>query len=263
VHARQLEVLNRGDAIVKVLALVQILYLIIQLITRKVVGLPSTQLEIGALAFSASSIITYIIYWNKPQGIESIQIIQPKCAPSRRRVEQIAISGPRFIWTNYRPEYESEKLYDVVTIPNDGMNYLSRLFPGAQYFGSNDEILAVAVGALLGGTLFGGLHCLAWNFHFPTRGEALTWRACSIITSSIPLLSAVPLGTWMQWHPWGYVPKKPQATRFAFASTLISGFLVPYVLARLFLVFEMFRSLLFLPPEAFVDTWSDSLPHWG
>ena len=61
-HARQLEVLNRGDAIVKVLALVQILYLIIQLITRKVVGLPSTQLEIGALAFSASSIITYIIY---------------------------------------------------------------------------------------------------------------------------------------------------------------------------------------------------------
>ena len=141
------------------------------------------------------------------------------------------------------------------------MNYLSTLFPGAHHFGENDEILVVAVGALLGGTLFGGLHCLAWNFQFPTRGEALTWRACSIITSAIPLLSAVPLGTWMQWHPWGYVPKKPQATRFALTSTLISGFLVPYVLARLFLIFKMFRSLSFLPPEAFVDTWSDSFPH--
>lgn len=175
----------------------------------------------------------------------------------------MALMGPRYIWTHHRPEYESEKLYDVATIPNDGMNYLSEPFLGAQPFGQNDEILVVAVGALLGGTLFGGLHCLAWNFHFPIRGEALTWRACSIITSAIPVLSAVPLGTWMQWHPWRYAPKKPRATRFALASILISGFLIPYVLARLFLIFEMFRGLLFLPPEAFVDTWSGSFPHWG
>lgn len=60
-HARELEVLNRGDALVKVLALVQILYLLIQLITRKIVRLPSTQLEIGALAFPASSTITYYL----------------------------------------------------------------------------------------------------------------------------------------------------------------------------------------------------------
>jgi hypothetical protein len=160
VHARQLEVLNRGDALVKVLALVQIPYLLIQLITRKIVGLPLTQLEIGALAFSASSIITYIIYWNKPQGIESIQIIQPKCAPSRRRVIQMALVGPRYIWTNHRAEWESEKLYDVATIPNDAMNYLFPLISGVQLCGHNDEILVVAVGALRGGTLFGGLHCL-------------------------------------------------------------------------------------------------------
>lgn len=114
---------------------------------------------------------------------------------------EMAIRGPRFIWTDHRPEYESKKLYDVATIPNDGMNYLSEMFPGTQHFGRNDEILVVAVGALLGGTLFGGPHCLAWNFHFPIRGEALTWRAYSIITSAIPLLSAVPLGLWLQWHP--------------------------------------------------------------
>ena len=58
IPVRHLELLNRGDILVKVLALVQIVYLIVQVIARKVAGLPSAQLEIGALAFSASGFIT-------------------------------------------------------------------------------------------------------------------------------------------------------------------------------------------------------------
>ena len=49
----------------------------------------------------------------------------------------------------------------------------------------------------------------------------------------------------------------------AIAFICVGGFLVPYILARLFLLVEIFRTLGFLPPHAFVDTWSGSLPHFG
>jgi hypothetical protein len=265
IPVRQLEVLNRGDTLVKALALVQITYLIVQLIARKVAGMPSAQLEIGALAFSASSIITYGLYWNRPQGVQSTYVLTPKCAPSAATVLEIAQMGPIYLWTNFRSEHKVEGLYDVVPIPNDGLPCLLR-FPISSFsshsIGSNTEITVMTVGAFFGGTLFGGLHCLAWNFHFPTQGEALAWRVFSILTSVLPLLAVVPLVIWKRWHPWAVKPKKSPASRFALGLATIFGLLIPYVLARLFLIIEMFRSLFFLPPEAFIDTWSGSFPHW-
>jgi hypothetical protein len=56
-----------------------------------------------------------------------------------------------------------------------------------------------------------------------------------------------------------YIDNKTSAVGFVF----FSGFLLPYILARLFLMVEIFRSLFFLPPDAFIDTWSGSFPHWG
>jgi hypothetical protein len=192
--------------------------------------------------------------------------MKPKCAPSAARVIEIADRSPIYLWTNLRLEHSFEGLYDVVPIPNDGLpsTFDIPIFgsPG-HLMGYNNEITVMAIGAFFGGTLFGGLHCLAWNFHFPTRGEARAWRVCSILTSVLPLLAVVPLAIWTRWHPWNNPPKRSPAVRFALGLTTIFGFLIPYVLARLFLIIEMFRSLFFLPPEAFVDTWSGSFPHWG
>ena len=56
--------LDQGDQMTTFLALLQIAYLILQLIARRVENLPSTQLEIVTLAFSALSTITYLLYWS-------------------------------------------------------------------------------------------------------------------------------------------------------------------------------------------------------
>jgi hypothetical protein len=261
---RELEALNRGDTLVKALALIQIIYLIAQLAARKLSGLPSAQLEIGALAFSASSMITYILYWKRPQGVESIHVIKPKRAPSQEQIKNIARDGPSYFWTKHRSGYILDKEFDLEPIPNDASQYIASSLPSiVDVVGTNNEIISLVIGALLGGTLFGGLHCLAWNFHFPTRAEGLAWRACSIVTSVLPILSVVPMGAWMRLNPRNVEPKGSRALRFILDLTLLFGFLVPYVLARLFLIVEMFRSLLFLPPKAFVETWSGSFPHWG
>jgi hypothetical protein len=54
------------------------------------------------------------------------------------------------------------------------------------FFDNMVEIPILAAATVVGGILFSGLHCLAWAFHFPTRGETLAWRVGSVMTSALP-----------------------------------------------------------------------------
>lgn len=225
---------------VKLLALLQVVYLIIQLVARKVAGLPSAQLEIGALAFSVSSIVTYLLYWNRPQGVESVHVFKPKRLPTDNEIETVARFGPTYMWTKQmlRPDYKFEKELDIMPIPNDvlqnsyQLSCLKTQVVGPWLLRSSD-IIGLAVGAILGGTLFGGLHCLAWDFDFPTKAESVLWRVCSVVTSILPLVTSLPLGLWIRWDPKGYnfLPRMLPAARFALVLLLLIGCLTPYILA--------------------------------
>jgi hypothetical protein len=39
--------------------------------------------------------------------------------------------------------------------------------------------------------IFGGLHCLAWNFQFPSEAELILWRTASIASAVVPVLSLI------------------------------------------------------------------------
>lgn len=66
VSAQELEQLSKGDTIVKLLAILQICWLMLQLLSRAIRNLPSSQFEIAALAFASTSLVTYAILWNRP-----------------------------------------------------------------------------------------------------------------------------------------------------------------------------------------------------
>ena len=84
------------------------------------------------------------------------------------------------------------------------------------------------------------------------------------MTTCLPLSSIFPVVLWMKLYPaYGFDQNELIQARPVVGAILLCVFLGPYVLARLFLMVEIFRSLLFLPPEAFIDTWSGSFPHWG
>jgi hypothetical protein len=38
--------------------------------------------------------------------------------------------------------------------------------------------------------VFGGIHCIAWSFDFPSHNEQLLWRISSITITGIPLAFA-------------------------------------------------------------------------
>jgi hypothetical protein len=66
---------SKGDFFLKATAMVQILWLSIKVVARWVKHLPVTQLEVSALAFSFSTLVTFAFWWNKPQGINEPTII--------------------------------------------------------------------------------------------------------------------------------------------------------------------------------------------
>ncbi|KAI2996637.1 hypothetical protein CAN33_0032150 [Aspergillus niger] len=50
---------------------------------------------------------------------------------------------------------------------------------------------------------------------------------------------------------------------FYFVAILLIPCAIAYIVARLFIVVEMFRTLAFLPPDAYVATWSSEIPNIG
>jgi hypothetical protein len=268
VSAQELEQLSKGDTIVKLLAILQICWLMLQLLSRAIRDLPSSQFEIAALAFAFTSLVTYAILWNQPREIEHRYRIVASMPPEKTMMASLVQLGPGFLWCKHR--FEIRKDRTMLEIPNDAshsMDFgeLGLLSSVADM--NTSKVLIIVVGSVLGGTLFGGLHCLAWNFHFPTTTEALLWRICSIATAVLPILSLYFSCRWAKYVS-GLSGWKPDPIpRYMFPRLygyiLVAFFLVPYILARLFLLVEIFRSLFFLPPEAFRDTWSGSFPHLG
>jgi hypothetical protein len=121
VSDRQLEKLGRGEALVKVLGLIQIIYLIVQLIDRYLAHLSSALLEVATLVFFVLSMITYFIYWNQPQGVETVHIMKAKHMPHIGQVRLIAKREPSYLLLDNRPVSKFDKELDHACIPNDAI----------------------------------------------------------------------------------------------------------------------------------------------
>ena len=236
IRAEEIEDKSKGDSFVKGAAVVQVLWLLIQIITRAFKGLPVSQLEIMVVAFSVCSFITYILCWSKPQHV-LVPIEISGSAPLVREVGHCTswcLASSPLVIMNSSPDPDIRQ-----PPPND------------LQFHANFEALAehgysfIDDGITFAGVIFGALHCLAWNFQFPHSSERLMWRLAAIIsTTSLPvfyLLTGVlrsRLSTWIA------------------ASVQIA-----YCISRLYLIAESFRTLFFPPPELFISTWSSDIVH--
>jgi hypothetical protein len=125
-------------------------------------------------------------------------------------------------------------------------------------------IILVGVGVI--GAFFGGIHCIGWNYIFPSRAEETIWHVSSITITGVPALvafSALAL----------YAEERLEDTH-AVARTLciflgsLSFFfatvgVIPYILARVLLLVEAFISLRDLPADALLAVrWTSFLPHF-
>lgn len=221
---------SKTKALAKLMAVAQTTWFIAQFIERWVTHQPRTQLETMTVAYAALNIVIYILWWNKPYNIdESINVSSHAYGHAQTR--SIGISAPR-------------------SILEDAWN---DVLGGATPSGA---ITGVPV-LVLAGTLFGGLHCFAWRFHFPTEQEASLWRVCAIYCSVSPALFL--LVHWLRRD------SDDTNLRNHFISALSFGIrltVIVYVICRLVLLALTLSCLRRLPAGVFEPTvWAKFVPH--
>ncbi|KAJ7572520.1 hypothetical protein C8J56DRAFT_1175015 [Mycena floridula] len=149
---------SKGDALSKGLALLQVLWFIAQCIARQIQRLPNTTLEIATIAFAALNIFIWILWWNKPLGVERPLIIGPH---DIREMFGVSLAGE---YGSYQPEKST-------SVP---LFWCSSAESKIQY---EDQPRPIIFMEFVVGFIFGAIHCLGWNAESPSFVEAIMWKA--------------------------------------------------------------------------------------
>ena len=251
-----LEDRSKGDIFVKGAAILQISWLVIQIIARASEGLAISLLEIMTLAFAACAITTYIFLWHKPQDVMTPTYIDATNILTREQVIGLAARSP--VSTLFVHEFWLHGV--VIRDMADSVFPWTRGIPVRLPWQKDIFYLnPVFIGIGFGGTLFGTIHFIAWNFDFPTPVERILWRLACCVLISIPLLSTAMY--FMTLHNARRDSETDTKTN-ALLRPFMTMCVVLYLLARLYLMTEVFRSLAYAPPSIFRDiNWPSAIPH--
>ena len=164
---------SKADWLLKAIAILQILWLILNVATRGITKLPVTQLEIATVAFSLMAVATYAVNWWKPKDIVTPTTLE--------------------IPTSFRDTNEDRRNFQgfvkrllAPSAANDPIPYSDRKrIENDTVWMQGDTPLIWGLMAI-SSLIFGGLHCLAWNFDFPTNTELALWRVASLASSALP-----------------------------------------------------------------------------
>ncbi|KAH0533937.1 hypothetical protein FGG08_007446 [Glutinoglossum americanum] len=235
---------GKDDLFIKLLTVFQVFWFVLQVIVRAVKGLNISQLEIAVTAFAFCAIITYILVLPKPKGAQiPITLMEFETAIPIERLDYLHVRELQgYIRGLFDPGEGIVDSVDIVgaAIPNDALQ-------------PSQAIIYLHIGVTIGGVIFGTIHIAAWNFTFPTLIEQALWRAASIMsTGLLPVMYVVLLAN-------EFYVRVPH--RFIKIWDIVFGEL--YLAARLFLLVEAFRTLFYLPADAYVTTWTASVPHFS
>jgi hypothetical protein len=166
---------NKSDWLMRTIAVGQISWLILSVIVRAAKKLPISQLEICTTAFAILAVATYIANWSKPKDIE---------VPIKFKLVEDTYDCEA-------NKYQGESFFHRLIKP-------SRVLKGEKYSRIwNDYVRLegfmppMAINMAISTLVFGGLHCLAWNFEFPTKAELMIWMIGSVASATIPTTTLI------------------------------------------------------------------------
>lgn len=208
----EIEDKSKGDFFTKSVVVAQTTWFIAGCIGRIALGLPLVELEIMTLAFATMNIVTFAMWWNKPQNVNlSIPVVLTY-------PEVTTLSSLRVATMPNANEYPSEQEYHrMVTIIGPYFlvklrssrcelhakkGWPPRVEPFLQTFGlpfscANSTIaklmpchtLSFRLTPILVATVFASFHFSSWSTNFPSAVETFLWRSSSVACFVVPLTS--------------------------------------------------------------------------
>ena len=239
----------KSNWLAKFLVLLQTSWFVAQCIARGIEHLPLTHLEIVTLAYAAMNFAIYLFWWYKPHNVNRpVRVFRKSDLGALPQVGK-----PEATW-----KAVLKNMYHIFTGGADKHDDLSRRGRVPRFWAdsTNEQAKTANMGVNVVAGFFGAIHCIAWNFSFPTRTELWIWRISSVAITSEPIyaLSGSRLTRLIE-----KVNEKAGHNLYKFL--VLSGVL-GYVLARGVTLALAFTSLRDLPPGAYETVhWSTFIPH--
>ncbi|KAG2143003.1 hypothetical protein DEU56DRAFT_884522 [Suillus clintonianus] len=245
---------SKGNVISKGLIILQVAWFILQLISRAIYRLETTQLETGTLAFAVLNFLTYALWWNKPLDVQCPYRVYWKSTESMPEDHINALPNDNednvlitIIKATFGPFMELMGL----SVPTRKLRVPT--FDGSIKLENSDKVILVFAGVLFA-TIFGGIHCMAWFFAFPTYREQVLWRISAVAITCTPwieilinavmsVISNIDIGAIM-------------------TAVVMCIFALLYIAGRGMLLVLMFTTLRHLPVDAYTTvSWISFVPH--
>ncbi|KAG1872167.1 hypothetical protein F4604DRAFT_789261 [Suillus subluteus] len=257
---RQIYDRSKGNAISKGLVIFQGAWFIMQLLSRVIYHLDITHIEMAILAFVVLNFFSYALWWNKPLDVQCPHPIYWKSTESNSEISFPSVSED----DDLPVSSEIVVLYIIDSyLQIGGVDAMSPRKLRAPTFddirGIKLQLWESNVLTSVGFTMtiiFGGIHCTAWLYTFPSYQEQVLWFTSAIITTCTPCISFVV----------AFVLLRSRIERRGSESVKFTMFLriclVLYSTARGLLLILMFTTLRNLPSSAYkVVSWTSLVPH--
>ncbi|KAK3290265.1 uncharacterized protein B0H64DRAFT_413024 [Chaetomium fimeti] len=204
----EIKALSKTDSLSKVIVLWQVLWFSASELQRVRQGLPMTTFELTALSFSLTMLITSLCWYAKPTSSTSIMLhtndgrsvqyiraaarssTHPGLSSTWCRSPFDFISPHRRFRVDVHWSYYARLTY-MVKVPFFSREIKTRLWdrlPSDAWLVVDRGLLAPAFLVIVG---FSVSPLIAWNWHFPTDGERLAWRVCSIYHAAFSIALGV------------------------------------------------------------------------
>lgn len=281
---------SKADRLIKTLVCLQVCWLVLNVIARAIQNLAITTIELATVSIVFCTIATSVCWLHKPADVKT-----PIRLPCRFSTAEILLGAGDAAQKPYR-------MTPMDFVDNLGPSWSANVMAFARIRSGPQErplprftndrfphVRGIRQFTLISVTLFGvGIHIFGWHFEFPSRSEQTIWRAASLVmflTAAI-FWSAEVLAGWHRDHIWELIvttifhpaqlkdlkqmraqrPARTQPTPETFPLPLECGasatMWIFYLIARGYVLIEMFAGLRILPRSAFVSVeWANFLPH--
>ncbi|KAJ5809556.1 uncharacterized protein N7503_001774 [Penicillium pulvis] len=238
---------SKADGLMRAITVAQILWLCIQVIGRAAEDLSVTQLELATVAFAICAVFMYVFSWDKTKGVQ-IPVTILQVHDDGEEVHALLKKEVKEDDPLSHPDQQERERNLGWIVPNS---------------------LSSHWGLVIVGIVFGTVHLAAWNLTFPTQIERVLWRAASIYCSGFP-----PCFVFLNYLSMALLFFEIKAINKGHSRTVKTLFLLvlltnlvhclstlAYVVARLYLLVEMFRTLAYQPSDAYMGTWAVNIPY--
>ncbi|KAI4861911.1 hypothetical protein F4820DRAFT_431979 [Hypoxylon rubiginosum] len=254
---------SKADTLTRFLTILQAGWLIIQLIGRAILRLPTSTLELSACSIVFCTLGTFLCWLHKPSDVQKGIVLVADFPSNQLLLEAggIPIQPYRHSYIDAAGKDSFSCIYDIMRFSSKSSTKTDlplRHFPNDR-INSMDRRYAVLI--LCFNVAYTAFHLIGWYFTFPTTTEALLWKVSS--------LAAIALGIFS----WVLEREKPitadrvkagtkdRAVAWKVALRITLVFFIS--LARFYIIIESLIGLREMPVAVYKNfEVADALPHW-